>query len=97
MMFLAEVLRISDVRHQIEANVSGTSPTMKNISKPALMGLTFPLPPKNEQVAMAIVLTEARINADNLREQARTMRITAWADFEAAVYAAESDAEVPAS
>ena len=51
-MFLTEVLRISDVRRQIEANVTGTSPTMKNISKPALMGLTFPLPPKDAQVAM---------------------------------------------
>ena len=46
MMFLAEVLRIFSVRRQIEASVTGTSPTMKNISKPALMSLTFPLPPK---------------------------------------------------
>ena len=30
--FLMEILRISDVRRQIEANVTGTSPTMKNIS-----------------------------------------------------------------
>jgi type I restriction enzyme S subunit len=34
--FLTEVLRIPDVRRQIESNVTGTSPTMKNISKPAL-------------------------------------------------------------
>ena len=34
MMFLAQVLRISDVRRQIESNVTGTSPTMKNIAKP---------------------------------------------------------------
>ena len=97
MMFLAQVLRISDVRRQIEANVTGTSPTMKNISKPALMALAFPLPPKNEQAAMATALTDARATAANLREQARNARARAWTDFEAAVYAAEDDTEVPAS
>ena len=96
-MFLTQVLRSSDVRRQIEADVTGTSPTMKNISKPALMGLTFPLPPKNEQVAMATALTDARADAVNLREQARNARAGAWADFEAAVYAAADDPEVPAS
>ena len=73
MKFLAEVLRISAVRRQIEANVTGTSPTMKNISKPALMSLTFPLPPKPEQVVMAKALADARAKA--------------WMDFEAAIYA----------
>ena len=96
-MFLTQVLRSSDVRRQIEADVTGTSPTMKNISKPALMGLTFPLPPKNEQFAMATALTDARADAANLREQARNARARAWADFEAAVYAAADDPEVPAS
>lgn len=94
--FLTEILRISDVRRQIEANLTGTSPTMKNISKPALMRLTFPLPPKTRQIAMATTLTGARANAVNLREQARNARIRAWADFEAAVYAAEDDTEAPA-
>ena len=92
-MFLAEVLRISDVRRQIEANVTGTSPTMKNISKPALMSLTFPLPPKPEQVVMAKVLTDARTKTTDLREKARKERAKAWADFEATVYAAEDGAE----
>ena len=62
---------------------------MKNISKPALMGLTFPLPPKDAQVAMATALTGAHANAANLREQARNVRARAWADFEATVYAEE--------
>ena len=92
--FLAEVLRISDVRRQVEANVTGTSPTMKNISKPALMGLTFPLPPESEQIAMANALADARAHATALREKARNERAEAWADFEAAVYAAEDGAEV---
>ena len=89
MMFLAQVLRISDVRRQIEANVTGTSPTMKNISKPALMNLAFPLPPKLEQIRMARALVGARTNSANLREEARKARAGAWNDFEAAVYATE--------
>ena len=89
--FLAEVLRISDVRRQVEANVTGTSPTMKNISKPALMSLSFPLPPKPEQVVMAKALADARAKATALREKARNERAEAWADFEAAVYAAEDE------
>ena len=91
--FLAEVLRISAVRRQIEANVTGTSPTMKNISKPALMSLTFPLPPKPEQIVMARALADARAHATSLREKARNERTEAWADFESSVYASEDDAE----
>ena len=91
--FLAEVLRISDVRRQVEANVTGTSPTMKNISKPALMGLSFPFPPKPEQIAMAKALAGARADAASLREKARKERTGAWADLETAIYAAEDDAE----
>ena len=94
--FLAEILRISDVRRQIEANVTGTSPTMKNISKPALMNLAFPLPPKPEQVVMAKALADARTKAADLREKARKERAKAWTDFETAVYAAEDDAEAVA-
>ena len=93
MKFLAEALRISDVRRQIEANVTGTSPTMKNISKPALMSLTFPLPPKPEQVVMAKALADARAKAADLREKARKERAKAWTDFETAVYAAEDGSE----
>ena len=91
--FLAEILRISDVRRQIEANVTGTSPTMKNISKPALMSLTFPFPPKPEQIVMAKALTDARTKAADLREKARKESAKAWTDFEAAVYAAEDKTE----
>ena len=57
------------------------------------MGLTFPLPPKPEQIAMAKALTDARAKAANLREQARKARAQAWTDFEAAIYAVEDEAE----
>jgi type I restriction enzyme S subunit len=95
--FLTEVLRISDVRRQIESNVTGTSPTMKNISKPALMGLTFPLPPKGVQFAMVEALGDARARAGLLRGEAQQARAQAWTDFEAAVYAAEDIAEALAA
>ncbi|MBF0305128.1 MAG: hypothetical protein HQL41_05715 [Alphaproteobacteria bacterium] len=87
--FLTEILRTSDVRRQIETNLTGTSPTMKNISKPALMALTFPLPPKSEQVTMLDSLAAARAKTADQRQRARARRTQAWADFEAAVYAAD--------
>ena len=87
MRFLAQVLRISDVRRQIEANVTGTSPTMKNIAKPALMNLTFPLPPKPQQISMANALAQAHARAVNLRQKASKARTDARNAFEAAVYA----------
>lgn len=93
-MFLTEVLRISDLRRQIESNVTGTSPTMKNISKPALLGLTFPLPPVPEQQKMVQALGDARTTATSLRTDAARIRAQAWTDFEAAVYAAEDADDV---
>jgi type I restriction enzyme S subunit len=48
--FVTEVLRIGDVRRQqIESKLTGTSPTMKNISKPSLLSLEFPPPPPDDQ------------------------------------------------
>lgn len=87
--FIAEVLRISDVRRQIESNVTGTSPTMKNISKPALLNLSFPLPPEEKQNELVKSLENARIASRLSREKAHEIRSEAWARFEAAVYAAE--------
>ena len=89
--FLAEILRTSDVRHQIEAKVTGTSPTMKNISKPALMALTFPLPSRNEQHLMTADINEARATTARLRGRAQKARAVAWANFETAIYATDED------
>jgi type I restriction enzyme S subunit len=91
--FLTEVLRIPSVRRQIEANVTGTSPTMKNISKPALLGLTFPLPPISEQQKMVQNLSDARTEAASLRADAANVRLRAWTAFEAAVYGAKDAAQ----
>lgn len=47
--YLNEILKIPHLRWQIENNLTGASPTMKNISKPGLMALKFPLPPLEKQ------------------------------------------------
>ena len=91
--FIANVLGIYHVRAQIECEFSTKSGMMKNVSKPVLMSLTLPLPPKNKQVAMATALTDARAKAAGLREQERKARSQAWTDFEAAIYAVEDKAE----
>lgn len=62
---------------------------MKNISKPALMGLAFPLSLEDEQVNLVTALTHARATAADLRKQAGEVRAKTWASFEAAVYAAD--------
>ena len=84
--FAAEVLRTGPVREQIEASVTGTSPTMKNISKPALLALTFPLPPLDVQQELVAALATARSRAAALREDAARDRIEARAVFEAAIW-----------
>ena len=84
--FIAHVFAIHHVRAQIEREFSTRSGMMKNISKPALMDLTFPFPPKPEQVTMAEALTNARVQGAALHEQARKARAKAWTDFEIAVY-----------
>lgn len=85
--FVTEILRIGDVRRQIESKLTGTSPTMKNISKPALLSLQFPLPPPDEQRSLIAVLKAARAEAAGLRAEAAARRTKAWIEFEASVYA----------
>lgn len=60
--FLAEVMKLPSVRQQIESLATGSSPTMKNITKPSLLGLRFPLPPLAIQKQLVIEVTAAREN-----------------------------------
>ena len=92
--FLAATLATTGLRSQIEEQRTGAAPMMQKITKSALMSLQVPLPPKHEQIAMEATLTDARVKATDLREQARKVRAAAWRDFEHAVYAAEDDVEV---
>jgi len=84
--FVANVLRLRSVRAQIEAEFSTESGMMKNVSKPALMSLTFPLPPLDLQRDLVAALEAARTKAADMRRDAADLRTQAAAEFEAAVY-----------
>lgn len=89
--FLAEILKLPFVRQQIETSATGTSPTMRNISKPALLELSFPLPmgAAGLKVQHRIVeqLEARRAKAAQLLAAAAKIRAKAWAEFLAAVFA----------
>jgi type I restriction enzyme, S subunit len=85
--FLNEVLKTSSVRQQIESKVTGTSPTMKNISKPSLLELSFPLPsPVELQDSIASALRETREKSSRLQAQAAKLRKTAWEEFNGSIF-----------
>ena len=89
--FFAHVLGIHSVRAQIEREFSTNSGMMKNVSKPVLMSLSFPLPPKNEQIDMTSALNDGRARATSLCKRAEEARTNAWTGFQTAIYAAEED------
>lgn len=70
--YLDEVLKLPHLRWQIENSLTGASPTMKNISKPALMALRFPLPPMEIQKSIISEIEakrrEARLLQDRVKE-----------------------------
>lgn len=83
--YLTEILKIPQVRFQIESACTGTSPTMQNITKPALLGLRFPRPPLDVQRALVADLTKARAASDAMLAEARSVRATAMADVDAMI------------
>lgn len=58
--YLAEVMKTPHLRQQIEAVATGSSPTMKKISKPGLLALRLPLPPLSIQKQLVAEVTAAR-------------------------------------
>lgn len=58
---------------------------MKNISKPALMALRFPLPPIDVQQTLITAIGKARADALALRQQAKQLREQAKREIEAAL------------
>lgn len=68
--YLNEILKISQVRWQIENNLTGASPTMKNISKPALMSLQFPLPSLKVQSELVEYIEKQRNKSKTLENEA---------------------------
>lgn len=83
--YLDEVLKIPHVRRQIENSVTGTSATMKNITKPALLALRFPLPPPVVQKALVAKLDARRAEIAALRTAAAEREQRAKADVEAMI------------
>lgn len=68
--YLDEILKLPHLRWQIENNLTGASPTMKNISKPSLLDLKFPLPPLTIQENIVNEIREARNRAQRLERKA---------------------------
>ena len=58
--YIAEVMKLPHLRRQIESSVTGSSPTMQNITKPALLALRIPLPPLAIQKQLVAEVTAAR-------------------------------------
>jgi type I restriction enzyme, S subunit len=72
--YLDEIFKIPHLRWQIETSLTGTSPTMKKISKPGLMSLKFPLPPLNIQKRIIATITEMREESNLLEKKANAVR-----------------------
>ena len=85
--YLNIVLKTPDLRQQIEGKVTGTSPTMKNISKESLKELLIPVPGLPVQKKLAAAWEGERTHATAKRSQAAALRAAAWNDFIAAVFA----------
>lgn len=87
--FLSQILKLRSVRSQVLSEFSSKSGMMKNVSKPALLSLTFPMPTDiAEQRSLIAALEQARSGAVTLRQQAAAKRADAWTDFEIAIYGA---------
>ena len=83
--FLNAVLKTPSVRQQIEAKVTGTSPTMKNISKQSLLEFLFPLPTPQIQKRLAEQWLRRLQQTAYLKNRATEIRDAAWSNFIAAV------------
>lgn len=84
--FLAAVMKLPTVREQIETQLTGTSPTMKNISKPALLDLRFPVPDPDTQRQLMDAIRDSTNAWKAKTEEARKLRATAWAAFESSLF-----------
>ncbi|GAB3461570.1 hypothetical protein GCM10027321_22380 [Massilia terrae] len=84
--FLAAVMKLPTVREQIETQLTGTSPTMKNISKPSLLSLRFPVPDIATQRDLIVKLNQGRQEAEIKNMKAIELRRVAWAKFESALF-----------
>ena len=89
--FLAEALRMPFLRRQIESVATGTSPSMKKVTKPALLNLRLPLPPLPEQARIVARLDALRAEARAARAAAKHQRAAAASAFATALFQATPD------
>lgn len=83
--YLAEVMKIPQVRRQIEAAATGTSATMQNITKPSLLALNLPLPPLLVQRHILKEIVTSREEIAREREAADKLSHNINAEIEALI------------
>lgn len=83
--FLAEVLGMSILREQIESVATGTSPTMKKITKPALLNLNIPFPPLDIQIKIMAYVEVGRAEVVREQQVAENLSDTIDAEIEALI------------
>ena len=64
--WLAHILTWRPVKSQISASATGTSGSMRNISKPSFRAVEIPYPPLEQQYAIAKVLSDFETEITNL-------------------------------
>ena len=91
--YLSEVLKIPQVRLQIEAAATGTSATMQNITKPALMSLRLPLPTIETQREIVTRQAESKAAIARKRDEVERAAKSVKADVEVMILGAETPKE----
>ena len=76
--YLVEIVRTPHLRHQIENALTGTSPTMKNITKASLLQLQVPVPRLGVQQKIVEMVNDkrARIAEERRTAEARQAQTT---------------------
>lgn len=95
--FLAEVLKTSALRKQIEERRTGDAPMMQKITKTALIELSIPLPDKGIQQQLVDNLLSIRNTAGDKRRAATALRQSAWSCFESALFTTSEEPAIPAT
>ena len=80
--YLAEIMKTPHVRQQIEAVATGTSPSMKKISKPGLFAIQIPLPPLAIQQQLVETITTARAGISEKRAAAAELKVKTAREIE---------------
>jgi len=88
--YLDEVMKTPHLRFQIENALTGSSPTMKNISKPSLLALKLPVPSLAEQKSLVGTITAIRMQAKQAREKAVQISDRIKSDIEAMILGANT-------